>query len=62
MHYPPYPNKQVVRDGKQDKTPETVRLDTPDRRCVCASESLLLTDQTPDSGNPPLICCHGVVL
>lgn len=24
--------------------------------------SLLLTDQTPDSGNPLLICCHGAVL
>lgn len=24
--------------------------------------TLLLTDQTPDSGNPLLICCHGAVL
>lgn len=32
------------------------------RRCVCVCVIQLLTDQTQDSGNPPLICCHGAVL
>lgn len=30
--------------------------------CECVTESVLLTDQIPDSGNLLLICCHGVVL
>lgn len=30
--------------------------------CQCVRASQLLTDQTPDSGTPLPICCHGVVL
>lgn len=51
---------QIKGESKIRKKLDSGTVVTTDSECVC--ESLLLTDQTPDSGNPLLICCHGVVL